>query len=147
MTLYVGEYTVTSYSGNAFGGGTYTTAATNGCFSLLLEQPPGGVAGQSRTRRVGPAAGPTAAPNAFGDGEPNEPGTEAETFLDEGSVTSMTINNLTKTTGSGSFTFTNSAAVTATGTITITGSTTFTESVRRSRIDALHARRMRLRTH
>jgi hypothetical protein len=146
VTLYVGEYTVTSYSGNAIGGGIYTAAATNGCFSLILEQPPGGVAGQSRPRRVVPAAGPT--PNAFGDGEPNEPGTEAETFLDEGSITSLTINNLTKTTGSGSFTFTNSAAATASGTITITGSTTITvQSERRSRIEALRARRMRLRTH
>jgi len=148
VTEYFGEYSVTSYNGNILGGGTYTAAATNGCFFLILTQPPGGVVGQSRSRRVGPAAGPTPSPNAFGTGEPNEPGTEAETFLDEGSITSLTINNLTTTTGSGSFSFTNSAAATATGTITITGSTTTTiQSARRSRIEALHARRMRLRTH
>lgn len=145
VTEYFGEYTVTSYSGNALGGGTYTAAATNGCFFLILEQPPGGVAGQSRPRRVAPAAGPTPTPNAFGDGEPNEPGTEQETFLDEGSITSLTINNLTLTTGSGSFTFTNSASATATGTITITGSTSITVQSER-RIEALRARRLRLRT-
>jgi hypothetical protein len=148
LTVYYGEYTVTSYSGNALGGGTYTAAATNGCFTLILEQPPGGTAGQSRSRRVAPAAGPTPTPNAFGDGEPNEPGTEAETFLDEGSITSLTINNLTPTTGSGSFSFTNSAAATATGTITITGSSTTTVSLgKRRQIEALRAQRMRLRTH
>jgi hypothetical protein len=145
LTVYYGEYTVTSYNGNALGGGTYTAAATNGCFTLILEQPPGGTAGQSRPRRVAPAAqAPT--PNAFGDGEPNEPGTEAETVLDDGAITTLTINNLTPTTGSGSFSFTNSAAATATGTMTITGSSTVTLA-QRKRIEALRARRMRLRTH
>ena len=124
VTEYFGEYTVTSYSGNILGGGTYTASATHGCFFMILEQPVGGTAGQSRNRRL-PAAGPTPTPNAFGDGEPNEPGTEAETFLDEGSITSLTITNLTPTTGTGSFAFTNSADSTATGTITITGSQTF----------------------
>jgi hypothetical protein len=141
LTLYYGEYAVSSYSGNALGGGTYTAAATNGCFFLILEQPVGGTAGQFRYRpRV--AAAPT--PNAFGDGEPNEPGTEAETFLDEGSLTSLTIDNLTPTTGTGSFSFTNSAAATATGTITITGSENENTSPEaRRRIDALRrARRM-----
>jgi hypothetical protein len=120
VTEYFGEYTVTAYSGNIEGGGNYSAAATNGCFFLLLEQPVGGTIGQSRKR-----PNPAAAPNAFGDGEPNEPGTEAETFLDEGSITSLTITNLTPTTGTGSFAFTNSADSTATGTITITGSQTF----------------------
>jgi hypothetical protein len=147
VTIYFGEYTVTSYSGNALLGGKYTAAATNGCFTLILEQPPGGVAGQSQ-RRVALAVGPTPTPNAFGDGEPNEPLTEEETVVDVGSIASLTINNLTPTTGSGSFSFTNSALATATGTVTITGSTTTTiQSVKRSRIEALRARRMRLRTH
>jgi len=67
-------------------------------------------------------------PNAFGDGEPNEPGTEAETFLDQGTITTLTINNLTATTGTGNFSFTDSEDNTATGMITITGSSTFTGS-------------------
>jgi hypothetical protein len=123
ITLYAGEYTVTSYNGNALGGGTYTAAATTGCFFLILEQPVGGTAGQFHLRPF-----VAATPNAFGDGEPNEPGTEAETFLDEGSLTSLTITNLTPTTGSGSFSFTNSASSTATGAITITGSETLVGS-------------------
>ncbi len=147
VTEYFGEYTVTSYNGSALGGGTYTAAATNGCFFMILTQPAGGIAGLTRGR-IAPAAGPTPTANAFGDGEPNEPGTEAETFLDEGSITNLTINNLTATSGSGSFSFTNGAGKTATGTITITGSkTTTTAALRRSRIEALRARRMRLRTH
>jgi hypothetical protein len=123
VTEYFGEYTVSSYNGDGVGG-LYTAAVTNGCFFLILEQPVGGVIGQSRARR--PLQAPT--PNAFGDGEPNEPGTEAETFLDEGSITSLTITSLTPTTGTGNFSFTNSADNTATGTITITGSSTFTGS-------------------
>jgi len=119
VTEYYGEYTVTSYSGNLLAGGTYTAAATNGCFFLILEQAVGGDAGQSRLR---PQVVPS--PDAFGDGEPNESGLEAETFLDEGSLTSLTINNLTPTTGSGSFSFTDSADNTASGAITITGSQT-----------------------
>jgi hypothetical protein len=122
VTEYFGEYTVTSYNGDGVGG-LYTAAATNGCFFLILEQPVGGSIGQHRAR---PLQAPT--PNAFGDGEPNEPGTEAETFLDEGSITSLTINNLTPTTGTGNFSFTNSSDSTATGMITITGSQTITAS-------------------
>lgn len=132
VTEYFGEYTVTAYNGNIEGGGSYSAAAMNGCFFLLLEQPVGSSIGQSRARR--PLQGPT--PNGFGDGEPNEPGTEAETFLDEGTITSLTINNLTPTTGTGSFAFTDSADNTATGTITITGSETYSavpDAVRRGR--------------
>lgn len=121
VTEYFGEYTVTSYSGNIDGGGTYTAAATNGCFFLITEQPITTAAIQRHMRPY-----PAQADNGFGDGEPNEPGTEAETFLDEGTVTSLTITNLTATTGTGSFAFTNSADNTATGTITITGSETYT---------------------
>jgi hypothetical protein len=142
VTLYYGEYTVSSYNGNAVAGGTYAAAATSGCFYLILEQPVGGSAGQIHYRRVAAAE----APNAFGDGEPNEPGTEAETFLDEGSLTSLTINNLTPTSGSGSLSFTNSAANAATGSITITGSETETGSpdATRRRIDALRGKRAAL---
>jgi len=142
VTLYYGEYTVSSYSGNAAAGGTYTTATTNGCFFMLLEQPVGGTAGQIRYRRA--IASPT--PNAFGDGEPNEPGTEAETFLEEGSLTSLTISDLTPTSGTGSLSFTNSASNTATGSITITGSESETASpdaVYR-RIEALRNKRAAL---
>jgi len=89
-----------------------------------------------------PAVNPSATPNAFGDGEPNEPGTEAETFLDEGALTSLVINNLTPTTGTGSLSFTNSENNTATGTITITGSEsgTVTPDTYR-RIEALRQKR------
>jgi hypothetical protein len=148
VTAYYGEYAVSSYSGNALGAGTYTASATNGCFFLVLEQPIGGSAGQFRFRRQA-AVDATPSANAFGDGEPNEPGTEAETFLDEGSITSLTINNLTATTGSGSFSFTNSAANTASGTITITGSMTISSNPdARSRFVAVHkAFLMRARTH
>jgi hypothetical protein len=140
VTIYVGEYTVSSYSGNALVGGSYTAAATNGCFFLILEQPVGGSAGQIRYRR--PAAA-SATPNAFGDGEPNEPGTEAESIVDTGSLTNLTINNLTPTTGSGSLSFTNSASNTATGTITITGSETETGvvDVVQRRVNALRHKR------
>jgi hypothetical protein len=118
VTEYYGEYSVTAFSGNIEGGGSYSAAATNGCFLLILQQPVGGVIGQSRGRRPLPAP----IPNAFAEGVPNEPGTEAESFLDEGTITSLTITNLTPTTGSGSFSFTDSADNAATGTITITGS-------------------------
>jgi hypothetical protein len=113
VTEYYGEYTVPSFNGNIIGGGLYTAAATNGCFFMILEQP-----------------------NAFGDGEPNESGLEAETVVDEGSITNLTITNLTPTSGSGTFSFTNSAANTVSGTITITGSQTFVDtpaSIRRLR--------------
>jgi hypothetical protein len=144
VTIYYGEYTVSSYSGNVAGGGTYTAAATSGCFFMILEQPVGGTAGQIRHRV--PSVTAAATPNAFGDGEPNEPGTEAETFLDEGSLTSLTINNLTTTSGSGSLSFTNSAAATATGSITITGSATYTVSpdALYRRIEALRDKRAAL---
>jgi len=122
VTEYFGEYTVMSYNGNITGGGLYTAAATNGCFAMIEQQ--GAVA--MAHRRAQPLQVPS--PNAFADGEPNEPGTEAETFLDEGTITTLTITNLTATTGSGSFSFTDSADNTATGTITITGSETLTES-------------------
>jgi len=78
-----------------------------------LEQSVGGTAGQSRIHRIAVATAPT--PNAFGDGEPNEPGTDAETFLDSGSMTSLSIGNLTPTSGSGTFSFTNGAASTVSG--------------------------------
>jgi hypothetical protein len=130
LSEYYGEYTVPSFNGNTVGGGLYTAAATNGCFFLILEQPVGGVIAQARSR---PQASPT--PNTFGDGEPNESGLDAETFLVEGSMTSLTINSLTPTSGSGSFSFTNSAANTVSGSITITGSQTFVanpaDSIRR----------------
>jgi hypothetical protein len=144
ITVYYGEYTVSSYGGNALSGGTYTAAATTGCFFLVLEQPVGGSAGQIRHRY--PAAAAVATPNAFGDGEPNEPGTEAETVLDEGSLTSLTINGLTPTSGSGSLSFTNTASASATGTITITGSETITASpdAELRRIEALRSARKAL---
>jgi hypothetical protein len=126
VTLYYGEYTAPSYSGNALTGGSYTAAAMTGCFYLVLEQPVGGSAGQSRMRRVTDTATP--APNADGFGSPNEPGTEAETIVDSGMLSSLSISNLTPSSGSGSFSFTNSAANTATGTITITGSETIVSS-------------------
>jgi hypothetical protein len=140
-TIYEGEYTVSSYSGESSfeDDEPYTAAATSGCFYLLLEQPVGGSLGQLHFR---PAVNPSATPNAFGDGEPNEPGTEAETFLDEGALTSLVINNLTPTTGTGSLSFTNSENNTATGTITITGSEsgTVTPDTYR-RIEALRQKR------
>ena len=144
ITLYYGEYTVSSYSGNALLGASYTTAATTGCFFLILEQPVGGSAGQIHQRH--PAASVAPSPNAFGDGEPNEPGTEAETVLDEGSLTSLTINGLTPTSGSGSLSFTNTASASATGTITITGSETITASpdAELRRIEALRSARKAL---
>jgi hypothetical protein len=143
ITVYYGEYTVSSYNGNVAGGGGYAAAATSGCFFMELDQPIGGTVGQVRNRLRAAAA--TAAPNAFGDGEPSEPGTEAETVLDDGAITSLTINGLTPTMGTGSFSFTDSAAATATGTITITGSETVIENpLVRRRIEALgRARRTR----
>jgi hypothetical protein len=132
VSEYFGEYAVPSFNGNgSISGLPYTAAATNGCFFLILEQPVGGVIGQASSRQ--PQAGPT--PNAFGDGEPNESGLLGEVILDEGPITSLTISNLTPTSGSGSFSFTDSAANTVSGTITITGSQTIVgspaESIRR----------------
>jgi len=127
VTVYFGEYTVTSYAGNVAGGGTYTAAATNGCFEMILEQPVGGTTGQSSSRYA--LAATTPSPNAFGDGEPNEPGTENETFQDSGVLASFTLTGLTATSGTGSLSFTNGAGSTATGTITITGSKTIIDTV------------------
>jgi hypothetical protein len=128
ITEYIGEYTVTSYGGNAQDGGTYTAAAMTGCFFMILAQPVGGATGQSLARYE-IAASATSSPDAFGDGEPNEPGTENEVFLDGGSLTSFTLNGLTASSGTGALSFTNTAGSTATGTITITGSETFVDTV------------------
>lgn len=122
-TEYIGEYTVTSYTGNSAYGGTYTTLPTTGCFFMILEQPVGGTIGQIRFRHIVTAhAAPT--PNAEGNGLPNEPGTLNEYIDEYGSLTSLTINSLTTTSGSGTLSFTNSADSTVTGNITITGSQT-----------------------
>ncbi len=125
FTIYTGEYTVPAFGGNNLNGGTYTSQATTGCVFVELAQPVGGTAGQLRKRAVTePTASPS--PNAFAAGEPNETENPPQNFslVDEGSLTSLTITNLTATSGTGTFTFTNSASTTVTGTLTITGSET-----------------------
>ncbi len=122
VSVYYGEYVVPSFSGNVINGGTYTTAATTGCFAMTLTQNVGGTAGQARVHRVAQTATP--APNAQGFGGPDDPDDEA-VLLDSGSLTSLSITNLTPTTGSGMFSFTNSAGTSVPGTLTITGSETF----------------------
>jgi hypothetical protein len=111
-TEYFGTYTLPS-----FGIG----AAFTGCFSLALSQPEGGSAGQDRHRAT--------ATNdiATGGGSPNlSPyGTAIDTG--SGSIVSFTIDNLTQTTGDGTFTFDNDVA----GTVTITGSQSYYGFARR----------------
>ncbi|HZO95727.1 MAG TPA: hypothetical protein VFB22_18400 [Candidatus Baltobacteraceae bacterium] len=128
-TLYYGTYAWNPFSGTALiGGGSYSVKAGSGCFVLLLQQPAGVTARHYATpRRPAPAA---PSDNATGVGFPRLPTpAPAASILDEGPLTSLTITNLTRTSGSGSFGFTTSAQ-SVTGTITITGSQTFTGTTR-----------------
>jgi hypothetical protein len=123
VTVYYGEYAWAGpFTGTNYTGGEYTVQAGSGCFDMILEQPPGGTIGQAR-RMI--SSSPT--PNAEGDGEPNAPTVPyAYVPLDGGPLTSLTINDLTKTSGTGSYTFETSGtyASQVNGTITITGSET-----------------------
>src|SRR5579884_435084 len=127
VTLYYGEYSWAPFSGTGLppAGASYSVPAGSGCFTLIVHQPVGAAFRQSRAASRRPAqAAP--ADNALGSGTPKLPTPEpAATILDEGPLTSLTINNLTASSGSGSFTFSTSKQG-VTGSITITGSQTFT---------------------
>jgi hypothetical protein len=119
VTVYYGEYMVQSFMGTSFMGHPFTAASTLGCFELVLLQPPGGTIGQLRFRSsVIPEA--TASINAFGQGFPPTSPTDNSTLEFVGSISSLTIDNLTTTTGNGTLTLDNGA----TGTVTLTGSVT-----------------------
>lgn len=123
--LYYGEYAVPAFTDAESG---TPVDASDGCFQLQTTQALGGTVGEARPAQ-------TSAPSAQGYGigspafaapYPNETG-----CVSEGGggcaygFTAITIANLTRTTGSGTFNFTiNGSATTVTGTITITGSTT-----------------------
>lgn len=121
VTIYYGDYSWPMFTGTSETDTGYTVSANSGCFDLLLEQAPGGTAGQIAR----PQAAST--PNAEGDGEPNSPTASYEYIpLDAGSLTALTINDLTPTGGSGTFSFSTATSTNVTGSITITGSETFT---------------------
>ena len=142
ITIYVGEYSYPAFGGNASSNPSaapYSVAAGTGCFELILEQPVGGTAGQVHSpflKAHRPLSRPQARrPNgdviddAFGLGEPNEGENDfAETLLDFGPLTSLTITNLTTSTGDGTFVFSTTTSTAVTGSITITGSETFSGS-------------------
>ena len=114
ITIYIGEYSVPAFVGVLFPT-VYEAQATAGCFELVLQQPAGGTAGQARRRD---AAG---GDNAFGIGQLANPSyTYVQTNVDAEALNSLTITNLTATTGSGTFALSNGTN----GTLTITGSGT-----------------------
>jgi hypothetical protein len=143
-TLYSGTYFVPSFTGTPELGsvitGSYTAAATTGCFTGVLEQPVGGTIGQFRRQATAPAS------NFFAFGDPSFLDDTAQDFVDEGSISSFTITGLTPSSGSGNFSFTNSASHTVNGTVSITGSETVVFSGSRRVKDALHAYYMRYRS-
>ena len=115
----------------------YQAAATGGCFELVLQQPAGGTAGRARRRD---AAG---GDNSFGIGQLANPSYGyMTTDVDAEALNSLTITNLTATTGFGTFALSNGTS----GTLTITGSGTIVAnqatSSARGRVESLE----RLRT-
>ena len=117
--VYYGEYAVSALSG-------LTSVATHGCFVLVSTEPIGSTAGQSHDRGIASAT-PTPVLSigegtaAFGQPYPSPNGT-----ITTGAISAFTIVNLTRTTGSGTFTLTtlaNTGSPIGSGTVTITGST------------------------
>ena len=140
ITIYVGEYSYPAFGGEPSAdpsASPYSVAAGTGCFELILEQAVGGTAGQARSpflKAHRPSFGPQARrpngddviDNAFGLGEPNEGENDfAETLLDFGPLTSLSITGLTPSTGTGTFIFSTATSTGVTGSLTITGSETF----------------------
>ena len=114
ISIYVGEYSVPGFVGVLFPS-VYDASATTGCFMLLLQQPGSGTAGQTRHRD---AAG---GDNALGIGGIANPAySYTKTNVDAEALNSLTITNLTPTSGSGTFALSNGTS----GTVTITGSGT-----------------------
>ena len=127
--IYYGEYSVPAFTD----AGTGTPVnASDGCFEFETTQAVGGVVGEARPAPalltptaqgygVGNPAFAAPYPNETGlVSEPGSGGAAANPF------TSITITNLTRTTGTGTFIFTiNGSAATVTGTVTVTGSTTY----------------------
>lgn len=126
--IYYGEYTVPAFTD----AGTGTPIdATGGCFEFETTQALGGTVGEAR-----PDAAATPSAQGYGLGEPafaapypnqtgyvSEPGTGGAGAY---GFNTITITNLTRTTGSGTFTFViNGSMTTVTGAVTITGSTTY----------------------
>jgi hypothetical protein len=114
ITIYIGEYSVPAFVGVLFPT-VYEASATSGCFMMVVEQAAGGTAGQMRHRD---AAG---SDDSFGIGELANPGSSyTSTNVDAEALNSLTITNLTATTGAGTFALSNGTN----GTLTITGSGT-----------------------
>jgi hypothetical protein len=135
ITIYVGEYSVPAFVGLLFPT-VYQASATTGCFDLVLEQAAGGTAGQVRRRD---AAG---SDNSFGVGELANPSSSfTSTNVDAEALNSLTITNLTATTGTGTFALSNGTN----GTLTITGSGTIVASQASSDARERNAAYLRLR--
>ncbi len=114
ITIYIGEYSVPAFAGLVFPN-LYEASATSGCFMMVLQQAAGGTAGQARHRD---AAG---SDNTFGVGNlANSASSYVATNVDAEALNSLTITNLTATTGAGTFALSNGTN----GTLTITGSGT-----------------------
>ncbi len=133
--LYYGEYSVPAFTDESNGTPT-PIDATVGCFQFETNQPVGGTVGEAK--RGAPLPDTTSAPNAQGYGIGyatfSAPYPTSDTYVGApgaGSyaLTTFTITNLTRTTGSGTFVFPiNGSSASVTGTVTITGSTTFPAS-------------------
>ena len=127
--IYYGEYAVPAFTDTESG---TPIGASDGCFQFQTSQTLGGTVGEAR-----PAV--TSVPSASGYGV-GYPAFAAPLYASDNTCISeagdngacsypfnaITITNLTRTTGTGTFNFTvNGSETTVTGTITITGSTTY----------------------
>ena len=117
--VYYGEYTVSVLTG-------LTSGVTDGCFVLVSTEPLGSTVGQLRGAG---SASPTPAPVlSIGEGTAafQQPYPSPTGPTTTGVVSGFAINNLTRTTGSGTFTLAtlaNASSPIGSGTVTITGST------------------------
>jgi hypothetical protein len=124
--LYYGEYAVPAFTDAESG---TPIGASDGCFQLQTNQALGGTVGEARPAQ---APTPSAVANGFGNPAFAYPYASDNTCVSEGGggcsygFNAITITNLTRTTGSGTFNFTiNGSETTVTGTITVTGSTSY----------------------
>jgi hypothetical protein len=127
--IYYGEYTVPAFTD--VGSGT-PIDATDGCFTFETTQALGGTVGEARPALTSPTPSAYgqgvgwpafAAPYPFNNAVISEPGDNGAATYD---LSTFIITNLTRTTGTGSFSFViNGSSTTVTGSLTVTGSTSY----------------------
>lgn len=129
--IYYGEYALPAFTDTASG---TPIGASDGCFQFETTQDLGGTVGEAKPAQSTPTPAPTAYGYGIGNPAFAAPYPAGNTCISEQGdnggcaypFNAITITNLTRTTGTGSFNFTvNGSTTTVTGTLTITGSTTY----------------------